>query len=76
MVYNSIPTEVKTSPGASQLRYAESFDNYFTFLLRERRSTKVDDMMNDAIEVEVNLMETRNIKKNHDYDMKNVQGEF
>jgi hypothetical protein len=55
-VYNSIPTEVKPPPRAFELHYADSFDSDFTLLLRERRSTTLYDLMNDAIEVEVNLM--------------------
>jgi hypothetical protein len=61
-VYNSIPDQVKPTPGATQLHYADAFDIEFTFLLRERRSTYLNDMMNDAIEVEVNLAASRNIK--------------
>jgi hypothetical protein len=44
-------------------------------LLRERRSNTLDDMMRDAIQVEVNLMESEKIKHNPDRDMKKVQGE-
>jgi hypothetical protein len=61
-VYNSIPVEVKPPPGAAQLRYADSFDSDFSMLLRERRSTTLDNMMNDAIEVGVNLMALGKIK--------------
>ena len=74
-VYNSIPTEVKPPFGAAQLRYVDSFDNDFSLLLRERRSTTLDDMMNDAIEVEVNLMASGKINHNSNTDMKKVQGE-
>jgi hypothetical protein len=74
-VYNSIPTEVKPPPGAAQLRYVDSFDNDFSLLLRERRSNTLDDMMSDAIEVEVNLMASGKIKHNPDRDVKKVQGE-
>jgi hypothetical protein len=69
-VYNSIPAEVKPPPGAAQLRYVDSFDSDFSLLLRERRSTTLDDMMNDAIEVEVNLMASGKIKYNPETDMK------
>jgi hypothetical protein len=61
-IYNSIPTEVKPPPKAAQLRYANSFDSDFALLLRERISNTLDDMMSDAIEVEVNLMASGNIK--------------
>ena len=74
-VYNSIPTEVKPPPGASQLRYVDSFDNEFSLLLRERRYNTLDDMMSDAIEVEVNPMASVKIKHNPDRDMKKVQGQ-
>jgi hypothetical protein len=74
-VYNSIPTEVKFPPGAAQLQYDDSFDNDFSFILRERRSTTLDDIMSDAVEVEVNMMASVKIKHNPDRDMKKVQGE-
>jgi hypothetical protein len=74
-VYSSIPAEVKPPPGAAQLRYVDSFDSDFTLLLRERRSTTLDDMMNDAIEVEVNLMASGKIKYNPETDMKKAQEE-
>jgi hypothetical protein len=74
-VYNAIPTKVKLPSRASQLHYADSFDNDFSLLPRERVSTTLDDMMNDAIEVEVNMMASRKIKHNLDTDMKKVQGE-
>jgi hypothetical protein len=73
--YNSIPTKVKPPPRASQLRCADSFDSDFPLLLKERRSTTLDDMMNDAIELEVNPMASRNINHNPNIDMKKVQGE-
>ena len=53
--YESIPANVKPSPGAAKLHYADAFDSEFTSLLRERRSTSLENMMQDAIEVEVNL---------------------
>jgi hypothetical protein len=42
-------------------------------LLRERRATSLDDMMNDSIEVEVNTMASGKIKSNSDRDMNKVQ---
>jgi len=74
-VYNSIPTEVKPPPGASQLRYDDSFDSEFALLLRERRSNTLDDMMSETIEVEVNMMASGKIKHNIDKSVKKVQGE-
>jgi hypothetical protein len=74
-VYNSIPIEVKPPLGTTQLQYVDSFDIDFALLLRERRSNTLDDMMIDAIEVEVNLMASGKIKHNPNRDVKNVQGE-
>jgi hypothetical protein len=71
--YNSIPTEVKPPLRAARVRYVNSFESDFALLLRERTSTFLDDMMNDAIEFEVNIMSSRNIKYNYDKDMKKVQ---
>jgi hypothetical protein len=74
-VYNSIPTEVKPPPGASQLQYADYFESDFALLLREIRSNTLDDMMSDTIEVEVNLMASGKIKHNLERSVKKVQGE-
>ena len=71
--YNSIPTKVKPPPRDVQLRYVDSFNIDFSLLLRERRSTSLDDMMSDEIEVEVNLMPPGKIKYNYDKDMNKVQ---
>jgi hypothetical protein len=73
--YNSIPTEVKPPPGATQLRYVDSFDSDFALLLRERIYNTLDDMMSNTIEVEVNLMALGKIKHNLDRSVKKVQGE-
>jgi hypothetical protein len=74
-VYNSIPTEVKPPPRATQLQYTDSFNSYFTLHLREIRSNTLEAMMNDAIEVEVNLMASGKIKFFFDINGKKPQGE-
>jgi hypothetical protein len=61
-VYNSILAEVKPPPSAAQLRYADSFDNEFSLLLRERRSMSLDAIMSNAAEFEVNMMALGKIK--------------
>jgi hypothetical protein len=58
-----------------QLRYADSFDNDFSLLLRERRSANLDAMMSDAIEVEVNLMASGKIKQSFNRGGKKPQGD-
>jgi hypothetical protein len=55
-VYNAIPDQVKPPLGATQLHYVDAFSSEFSLLLRERRSATLTDIMNDAIEVEDNLM--------------------
>jgi hypothetical protein len=73
--YNSIPTEVQPPPGAAQLRYTDSFDNDFALLLRERRSTSLDAIMSNAIEVEVNMMALGKIKQRFNRGDKRPQGD-
>ena len=43
--YNSIPNDIKPSPGASKLHYAEAFDNDFSLLLRERKQVTLPTMI-------------------------------
>jgi hypothetical protein len=74
-VYNSIPAEVQPPPGVTQLRYANSFDNDFSLLLRERRSTNLDAIMSNAIEVEVNMMASGKIKQRFNRGDKKPQGD-
>ena len=63
--YDSIPTNVKPLPGATKLHYVDAFSCEFTLLLRERRFVSLIDMMDDAIEVEVNLTASnKNKQKN------------
>ena len=61
--YESILADVKPPLGVAKLHYADSFDNEFTLLLRERRSASLENMMDDAIEVEVNLLASNNTKQ-------------
>jgi hypothetical protein len=74
-VYNSIPAEVKPPPGVAQLRYADSFDSDFTLLLRERRSTSLDAIMSNVVEVEVNMMASGKIKPRFNRGDKRPQGD-
>ena len=53
--YDSIPADVNPPLGVSMLHYVDAFSIEFTLLLRERRSISLTNMMDDAIEVEVNL---------------------
>ena len=70
-IYNSLPVQCKPPEGMEKLHYAEAFDDEFALFLRERRYFTFADIMNDAIEVEINMMyskrgkyisETRKVK--------------
>ena len=64
--YESIPVDVKTSPEDAKLHYVDAFDSEFTLLLRERRSTSLQNMIEDAIEVEANLLASNKTKQRGD----------
>lgn len=61
-IYNSIQTHLKPPRALAQLRYAEAFDSDFSLLLRERDSSTLADMKNDAIKVEVNMIAAKKSK--------------
>ena len=56
-----------------KLHYAEGFDDDFALLLRERRLNSLAEMMDDAIEVEVNLMASK--KGKYRFDNKKMKDE-
>ena len=68
---NALPVECKPHEGMAKLHYGEGFEDNFALLLRERRSTTLADIMNDAIEVEVNLMASR--KGKYRFETKKVK---
>ena len=72
-IYNSLPEDCKPPKWMAKLHYAEAFDDEFPIVLRERRYATLENMMSDAIEVEINMMsskrdrykvEERKLKKN------------
>ena len=60
--YDSIHADVKPPPGAAKLDYVDAFSSEFTLLLREIRFVPLTNMIDDAIEVEVNLSTSNNTK--------------
>ena len=64
--YDAIPTDVKPPLGAAKLHYANAFNSEFTLLLREGRYVSLEDMMDDATEVEVNLSASHKNKQRHE----------
>ena len=75
-VYNSLPNDIKPSPGASKLHYAEASDNDFSLLLRERKSTTLPTMFTNALEVESNMMACGKIKQRADVDRRKGREEL
>ena len=64
--YDSIPADVKTPPGATKLHYVDAFSSEFTLLLRERIFVSLLDVMDDALEVEVNLSASNKTKQKNE----------
>ena len=58
-IYNSLPADCKPPEGMAKLHFAEAFDDEFALFLRERRYASLEDMMFDAIEVEINMMSSK-----------------
>jgi hypothetical protein len=61
-LYHKIPAEVKPSQPAAKVTFAGAFDSDFSLLLRERRSTTLSGMQDDAIEIESNMMASGKLK--------------
>lgn len=72
-IYSSLPAQCKPLEGMEKLHYVEGFDDDFALLLRERRSTSLAEMMDNAIEVEVNLMASK--KGKYRFDNKKMKEE-
>jgi len=61
-LYHKIPAKVKLSQLVAIITFAGAFDSYFALLIRERRSTTLAGMQDDAIEIESNMMESKKLK--------------
>jgi hypothetical protein len=55
-LYNKIPADVKPSQPTAKVTFVGSFDPDFSLLLRERRSTTLTSMQDDAVEIESNMI--------------------
>ena len=64
--YDAIPANVKHLPRAAKLHYVDAFSSEFTLLLRERRYVSLINMMDDAIEVEVNITASDKTKQKNE----------
>ena len=74
-VYNSIPGNIKTLVGVSQLHYVDAFESDFSLLLSERKSTNIPAMFKDALEVEVNLITSEKMKQRVEVDRRRTREE-
>ena len=55
-MYQTIPNEIKPLEIASMIAYTNTFEAYFSLLLRERRTPNLATMQKSSIEVESNMM--------------------
>jgi hypothetical protein len=55
-VYHSMPADIKPPPGLALLHYSDAFDLEMAFHLRERNTTTLEEIHNNAIGVEVDLL--------------------
>jgi hypothetical protein len=55
-VYNSMPANIRPPHGLALLHYLDAFDPEMTFQLRERNTTTLKEMQDNAISVEANLL--------------------
>jgi hypothetical protein len=55
-MYGRILDEIKPTEASAKITYANAFDTKFSLLLRERRSTTLLSMQEEAIEVESNIL--------------------
>ena len=55
-VYNSMSVDIKPPPSLALLHYPDAFDPEMAFQLRERDTTTLKEMHENAISVEANLL--------------------
>jgi hypothetical protein len=67
-VYHSIPVDVKPPPGSAQLHYQDAFDPEMTFQLRERNTATIEEMQKIVVDVEANLLKTKENLKAEEKD--------
>ena len=75
-VYNSIHSEFKPPHGTTELQYVESFDSKFSLWLSERRSVSLEDMIDDAMVVEINLTVAREKEKEEEEERTKTSPSF
>jgi hypothetical protein len=69
-MYGRIPDEIKPIEASAKITYANAFDEKFSLLLRERRSTTFLSMQEETIEVESNILSSERLKTRYEKDKK------
>jgi hypothetical protein len=62
-MYKKIPDDIRSVERLAKVTYANVFYANFFLLLRERRSTTLDDMKDSSLEVESNIIASEQLKK-------------
>jgi hypothetical protein len=65
-MYQKIPNDIRIVERLAKVTYANAFDDYFCFLLREIRSATLDDMKDSTLEVESNIIASKQLNKRSD----------
>lgn len=74
-MYNKIPTEIKPTEASTKITYANAFDLDFCLLLRERRSTTLSQMQDNALEVESNVLVANRLRGGIDKEKRKQKAE-
>jgi hypothetical protein len=69
-MYGRIPYEIKLTEASAKITYANAFDAKLSLLLRERRSTTLLSMQEEAIEFEPNILASDMLNTRSDKDKK------
>jgi hypothetical protein len=69
-MYGRIPDEIKPTEASANITYANAFDAEFSLLPRERRSTMLLSMQEEAIGVESNILASDILKTRSDKEKK------
>ena len=60
--YNEIPQNIKPSQAAAKVTFAGAFEPNFAMMLRERRSTTLLSMEDDAVDIEGSMNASQKLK--------------
>ena len=62
-IYNSIPQDIKPSPGLALIDFPDGFDVDMEYQLRERAPETLEEMQENAIKVEANILAKKGKQK-------------